>query len=703
MDAFIATDAESDTTVVAEIIDKMPTMFQTDHKDELLLEACGEISVIPAMLQKEFDSRYKLSGSIYYSGRLTLEDKYKYILRNYYPDGIKLYTEQETGRFRSYIETLFGDVRIPENNRAIDGRIAAISVLCDKGRYIHPSYIVVDQSLLERIFNYIRKSDKMSFSFAELFGIFEDDLRQSSNISNQFFLQGVLGHYCRESLFFRKDTVSKERIGGSTYEIPTVSQSHIEDFVTGNDKQREIFYHSLVERIRMIVLERYKNGFRLESAIELARLRSFLSSDLVGDVSLSDDELESLISVSGVLFEGKIYIVSEHTKDEIMKMAEDYLESGARIIFYEEFYSKNEFWLFNECIVSMEMLNGIFRLLMPSLTFTQTYFGYMDLSVNSAIESEALRVWGDDILLNYEQVAERLPYIPRERIRNALGQNNDFLWNSAETFTHMSKFDITVYECALIRETAQRECGLHRYISLTDLPLSDVVLRNHDLSMTAIHTAVFKACLSENFERRGKIITPKGAKIDVYSLLMEFCLSRDRCTLEDMYEFEKDLTGEICRTLTLQAGYNIMVRIDENTFIANKHLNFDNAETDRAIDFFLKDEYIPLRAINTFAIFPNCGQPWNLFLLESYVRRFSDVFRFETTSITNNSIGCIVRRSSKLTYDGILADAVARSNIMLSEDAIADYLYVNGYRSRRLKSNLTGLISRAKSIREGRG
>ena len=74
----------------------------------------------------------------------------------------------------------------------------------------------------------------------------------------------------------------------------------------------------------------------------------------------------------------------------------------------------------------------------------------------------------------------------------------------------------------------------------------------------------------------------------------------------------------------------------------------------------------------------------------------------ETPSVNSQNIGCIVRKHSKLTYDEIMADAIARSSIQLNETIIADFLFENGYRGSRQKARLPEIINHAKNLREKR-
>lgn len=463
---------------------------------------------------------------------------------------------------------------------------------------------------------------------------------------------------------------------------------------------KDNFDLAVIEKVADVISTRFANGFRLNSSIELSRFRTFYANELGEEISLSDEELNKYIVASGTTFDGKVYSVSPETKEQIKGLVENYFAGGAQVIFYAEFYAKNENWLFGESIISEDMLVGILREVFPRLSFTQTYFGYTTESVFNVLESEILRVWGDDVLLTYEQLDERLEYVPIERIKYALGQNADFIWNNTGEFTHVNKIDITDDETTEIVRFVDTEIRTHKYASIAYAPFGEIPEKNYDLSVTAIQNAVYHICLSRNYEHHGKIITLKGYDIHAKSIMEEHCRMLDRCTLDDLLEFEKDLTGECHRWIPMEAGYAVMVRTDENAFVSERYVDFDKSAIDKAIDQFMNGgEYTRLRAVTTFALFPHCGQLWSLFLLESYCRRFSDNFRFEVLSVNSTNAGVIVRKHSRLTYFDIMADAVAKSGINLDEKTVLNFLATSGYTSQRRYAKIVELIKEATALR----
>ena len=458
----------------------------------------------------------------------------------------------------------------------------------------------------------------------------------------------------------------------------------------------------LLKQLTDVLSSHFANGYRLNSPIEMARFRIFAAEDLGEELTLTDEELKSYIAACGTTFDGKVYVVSARAKERIKEVAEDYFADGPQAIFFAEFYAKNENWLFEASVVSEGMLIDILRRLFPKLSFTQTYFGYTDASIFAALEGEILRVWGDDVLLTYGQLAERLRYIPLDRIKYLLGQNADFIWSSVETFSHVSRIEITHEERQVIREAAERECNTRGYASITDLPYGEIEERNYELSITAFHNAVYRICLSDKFDKKGKVVTRKGDVLDALNIMKKYCRTIDKCSLDDLLTYEKELTGEVHRWIAMEAGNTVLVRIDKNTYVADRYVHFNADIIDEAIGLFVEEEYLPLKSFTTFGAFPQCGQTWNLFLLESYCRRFSRKFRFDTLTLNSRNAGAVIRKSCGMDYTEIMTDAVANADVPLKDTAVGKFLYESGYTGRSTTTKVNEIIDKAKAIREMR-
>lgn len=448
----------------------------------------------------------------------------------------------------------------------------------------------------------------------------------------------------------------------------------------------------------------FQSGFRINSPVEMRRFRRFVMEDYGEDIMLSDDELTETIMSCGTLFEGKLYIIQNNSIEKIKSKIDSAIELGAEIIFYNAFYEDNEEWLFPAGIISVEMLKNAIMRLYPRFLYKKNYLA-VEVQTGSELEKirqELLRVWGDEILVSYEQLSERLPYIPVEKVKYVLSQSGDFIWNSEGIYTQIQKVNITDEEHTAIADFVATAYLKNGYASLNDIPIGEIRERNYELTLTAIHNAVFAIVLSGKYDKKGKIVIRKGDILDALCIMKEYCGAMEKCSLRDLLDFERELTGEIHRWIPMEAGYAVMIRSDEDTFLAEKYVCFNVDEIDNVLEHFVEGNYLPLRSITTFSVFPDCGQAWNLFLLESFCRRFSERFRFEVLAVNSKNAGVIVRKNCRASYIEIMADAVAVSSITLEKTVIEDFLCNNGYIGRRSYAKTNEIIELANAIRERR-
>ncbi|MPN56292.1 hypothetical protein SDC9_203978 [bioreactor metagenome] len=130
------------------------------------------------------------------------------------------------------------------------------------------------------------------------------------------------------------------------------------------------------------------------------------------------------------------------------------------------------------------------------------------------------------------------------------------------------------------------------------MPLSEIQERNYELSITAIHNAVFRICLSDKYDKNDKIITRRGDTLDALTIMKEYCQTVDKCSLDDLLNYEKELTGEAHRWIALEAGYSVLVRIDKETFVAERYVHFHSDVIDDAIARHVTGDYLPLKSFN---------------------------------------------------------------------------------------------------------
>lgn len=160
---------------------------------------------------------YKKLNDYLWKGKTTFSKLYAFVIKEHFKSGIKI-DEDSIAQLKSIIEKEFGIV-IDAQDRAVGTRIADELILCDRGKYIHPDYINIPIKLLNEIKSYIDHKDDNTLMTIDVFNVFEEKLKESSNITNRYYLHGILKYYYGRELNFTKDAISKSEFLVSTNKV----------------------------------------------------------------------------------------------------------------------------------------------------------------------------------------------------------------------------------------------------------------------------------------------------------------------------------------------------------------------------------------------------------------------------------------------------------------------------------------------------
>lgn len=444
------------------------------------------------------------------------------------------------------------------------------------------------------------------------------------------------------------------------------------------------------DALLQLLRRHYPNGFRIDSRIEMEKLRMRWREDHDGEeLRAADAEIRAQIDACTVRAGTMVHLVAQDVMDWLKYIVAVYL-GRSQVIFYEAFYARHREHLVGAHILNEEILRVCLRRLFPVLTFEEKYFGRRQGPIAAVVHDEILTVWGDAVCRTYDELEEML-YIPRDTLKQVLGQNGEFLWVMEETYTHISRVVLSEAVKVRMQECAAALSAERPSWNIRELPIEDVLAENDALETgtnSALYDAVYVLCLAEDYEKKGNLLTlrtqsaaPEGRSTSALDQMCDFCRVQDACTYEELRA-----EGESCAArpaLVLRAAMETMVRIDAEHFVSDAYVSFDTASTDAAIDAMMAGDYLALCDFVTFVAFPACRQAWNLFLLESYCRRFSRVFTVWALQYNSDGAGVVIRRESPFrTYTDVLADAALRAQIEPEADAVAVFLRDGGYISR---------------------
>lgn len=309
LDVFIVGD-DSIRGCTQIAIENLPDIMKVSQLEVTLNNLTDEAGIPYEILEKAFFDAYHITGDVYHRYRLSLATIYENVLKTHYPTGFKAYDPDEIKKFRTIIKNEYGDVGLPENDRALTSRVASICVLCGRGIYRFKQKDFLPKHLANKICNYIEESENTIFLTNTLFDIFEDELL-AIGIDNKYFLQGVLHDLFADKFVFRRDYISKD-IGVTSVYSAVVDYIKKSDFPVTKAQIKEAF-----PGITEIVI-----NFSIGDSNVLNYFGEYLHAS---KLRISDDEKNYLLKVISTLISDgeahhgrEMYDIISNEKTEIL-------------------------------------------------------------------------------------------------------------------------------------------------------------------------------------------------------------------------------------------------------------------------------------------------------------------------------------------------------------------------------------------------
>ena len=453
--------------------------------------------------------------------------------------------------------------------------------------------------------------------------------------------------------------------------------------------------------LKQLLIRKFPYGIRLESEIDINKLCAFAA---VSEVKLPSDmnALKRQIASSGIAYDGKIYYISEEVVVDIKKMVSSIINSGYSVIYYDEIFCKNVEWLDERHISSTGLLKKILSYSLSGVYISKNFLCVSSERTNEldAVEGELLNVWGSSITHTYGELYECLPYIPQEKIRLYLSLSKHFVWNKSEEFAIIDRFIITEDEKRAIYNFVNDVCETEGFTSLYNIPLFNIAETNFELSQSAIFNAIYTIVLSTDFSLNGKILSKHNTGTNLLELTKAYCSRQEQCSLEEIESYIRDINGKPSRHIALEAAYDEMVRISESQFVTDGVVNFNVNKVDDILKGIIREDFIAIKSVVTFAWFPDCNFAWNHYLLESYCYKYSKEFKLVVINFNDKNAGIIAKKSCKKDYCEMLAIVLAHAPIMLTKEGAGRYLFNNCYIAKRKLFLLDAAVEKAKKFRE---
>ena len=451
---------------------------------------------------------YKVYGDFVVKGRQSYGYLCARVVAEKFPNGIKIYDGCDLDKLRTYAAEEYGDLGIPDSNRAFSTRLSDYLILSGRGMATAESNIHIEMSVLDEIKEYIDNAQEGEINYAEVFSVFEGKLRMLSNIDNYNFLHGVLKLYYSDEYDFSSRDYLKKR--GSGYKSGKLSA-----------KIKE-----LIENTGVPI---HKNEIKkkLPGLTDIVLINTILSDDDLTQWDYNHYFSISLININDT--------EKEYIKDEINKLRNQNDGYCSDRLLYDEIKRYKPDILMNN---KVETVNNLFflcqKLFSEEFDFRRPHISRQGLLEEMSVKNVALHLLGYPIKLSfsrYQEIADKLKWSPVTTGLVFSEIETDYARINDDMYIKRDAFDISEDAVNEIRQVLRRKMS-KGYLSLInfddwedfpDVPyewnvflLRTIVnIRMSDLRIVEIKT-------KDRRYERGIVIEANSDIIDYTDLIISF-------------------------------------------------------------------------------------------------------------------------------------------------------------------------------------
>ena len=464
-------------------------------------------------------------------------------------------------------------------------------------------------------------------------------------------------------------------------------------------------------RYKELLDKYFQKGFRMESSLDMKKLRRFYQEQYGAELSDEDDLVCQGISSVTILHDGKAYLpdsmLSQEKKEKLLQYIEDRFSSGCDAIYYGALFTEFEEAFQGERIYTPEMLKTYLSYINKGNYVLQRSYLAKDYTVQMNPEDD-IREYLKEAAgpVEVERLAAELSYIPEQKIKFALSTNNDFIWNATgeyfyEDCVHFSNSELEWISQFILDGIEERDFVTgNELVEAVEAYFPDIKEMYQWITTVGMRNVIgYK--LSDRFSFNGNIISKYGEDLSMAEVYAKYCRKHSRFTLDELNVLKQELGS----TIYFDEIYANSLRISQNEFVSQDMAQFDVEATDEAIRRICTGQYMSLQEIRDFGTFPYAGYPWNEYLLEHFVANYSQKFMLLHIGFSANvCAGAIVKQASSFKdFNDLLVDILANSNIVLDEDSALEYLRQQGYIARRRYSDIGRIVTEAKVVRSKKG
>lgn len=305
--------------------------------------------------------------------------------------------------------------------------------------------------------------------------------------------------------------------------------------------------------------------------------------------------------------------------------------------------------------------------------------------------------------VRFERICSDLWYLPPEKIKHELQSIPSIVLVDTHTYFYAPNLPIGEKELESLSRALQAKIDVEGRLStkefrnLVDQNCPSAVIDFGDMKDWAVRNCL-GYLLGDRFEFNGALISSKEYSVSASDAYRDFCRKHESVTLDQLRAFSE----EISQPINWKAVLSVTVRVSEYELRRADSIHFPVEQTDSVLETLCRGDYMVLQEIGLYLQFPSIEVPWNVFVLESYLRQYSERFRLLSAGESGGGVyGVMARRNSPFqTYEQVITDILARSDRWTNDREAMELLVSRGVLARRRYQNFDDVVKQAKLLRE---
>lgn len=252
-----------------------------------------------------------------------------------------------------------------------------------------------------------------------------------------------------------------------------------------------------VKNVIEIIRGNFQNGIR-DDFIDTNKIRKIYSASY-SDENITQSFVADIIRANGIEDGGRFYFISDDNAEGIRRLIDEIL-SVHSIAYYIKIHEKHSEFFATMHVFSPEVLKKILQ-----TTVTDRFYFPEFCSAKRATRLDYVIAKNfTDNSLSLDDLQEKLPYVPSEKILEVLSDAKKYLPTSAGKYIPFSKIQFDIDEINAAKQQIALYLEKDGYALPEDYSLASNFALNPELAEKDLRNIIYEKFFSEEFTKRGK-------------------------------------------------------------------------------------------------------------------------------------------------------------------------------------------------------